>query len=46
MLIMDGNNSHCVYIIDFNRFMYNKTKHKNKKHSADIACNALVEKRY
>ena len=23
---------HCVYIKDFNRFMRNKTKNKNKKH--------------
>ena len=26
------NKSHYVYIKDFNRFMCNKTKHKNKKY--------------
>ena len=32
LLISDGNNSHYVYIKDFNRFMCNKTKNKNKKY--------------
>ena len=32
LLIADGNISHHVYIKDFNRFMCNKTKNKNKKH--------------
>ena len=32
LLISDENNSNYVYIKDFNRFMFNKTKHKNKKH--------------
>ena len=31
-LINDENKSHYVYINDFNKFMFNKTKHKNKKH--------------
>ena len=31
-MIRDKNNSHYVYINDFNRFMCNKTKTKNKKH--------------
>ena len=31
-LITDGNNSNYVYIKDFNKFMFNKTKHKNEKH--------------
>ena len=31
-MISDENNSHFVYIKDFNRFMCNKTKCKNKKH--------------
>ena len=30
--INDENNSHYVYIKDFNKFMFNKKKHKNKKH--------------
>ena len=32
LLIADENESHYVYIKDFNRFMCNKTKHKNKKY--------------
>ena len=32
LLITDENKSHYVYIKDFNRFMCNKTKHKNKTH--------------
>ena len=31
LLITDENKSHYVYIKDFNRFMSNKTKNKNKK---------------
>ena len=32
LLITDENKSHYVYIKDFNRFMCNKTKYKNKKY--------------
>ena len=32
LLIIDGNKSHYVYIEDFDRFMFHKTKNKNKKH--------------
>ena len=32
LLITEENKSHYVYIKDFNRFMCNKTKNKNKKH--------------
>ena len=31
-LITDENNSHYVFIKDFNKFMCNKTKCENKKH--------------
>ena len=31
LMISDENKSHYVYIKDFNRFMRNKTKCKNKK---------------
>ena len=31
LLITDDNKSHYVYIEDFNKFMSNKTKNKNKK---------------
>ena len=30
--IIDGDKSHYVYIKDFNRFMFHKTKNKNKKY--------------
>ena len=32
LLISDENKPHYVYIKDFNRFMCNKTKDKNKKY--------------
>ena len=32
LLISDENKSHYVYIKDFNRFICNKTKNKNKTH--------------
>ena len=32
LLVIDGNKSHYVYIKDFDRFMFHKTKNKNKKH--------------
>ena len=32
LLINNENKSHYVYITDFNRFMFNKTKRKNRKH--------------
>ena len=32
LLIIDENKSHYVYIKDFDRFMFHKTKNKNKKH--------------
>ena len=31
-MITDENKSHYVYTKDFNRFVCNKTKYKNKKH--------------
>ena len=32
LLIFDENKSHYVYIKDFNKFMFSKTKNKNKKY--------------
>ena len=32
LLMFDENKSHYVYIKDFNRFMFCKTKNKNKKY--------------
>ena len=31
LLLIDDNKSHYVYIKDFDRFMFHKTKNKNKK---------------
>ena len=32
LLVIDGDQSHYVYIKDFNKFMFHNTKNKNKKH--------------
>ena len=32
LLIIDGDKLHYVYIKDFDRFMFHKTKNKNKKY--------------
>ena len=32
LLTIDENKSHYVYIKDFDRFMFHKTKNKNKKY--------------
>ena len=32
LLVTDGDTSHYVYIKDFSRFMFHKTKNKNKKY--------------
>ena len=42
LLITDENKSHYVYIKDFDRFMFHKTKNKNKK----IVYSLLVVKMY
>ena len=31
VLLADDDKSHCVYIKNFDRFMFHKTKNKNKK---------------
>ena len=31
LVLIEDNRSHYVYIKDFNRFMFHKTKNKNKK---------------
>ena len=31
LLLIDDDKSHCVYTKDFDRFMFHKTKNKNKK---------------
>ena len=42
LIINDENKSHYVYIKDFSRFMFNKTKHKNKNTFADIVYSVLM----
>ena len=37
--------NHTVNIKDFNRFMFNKIKHKSKKTLADIVYNVIVVKK-
>ena len=32
LLVTDGDKSHYVYIKDFDRFMFHKTRNKNKKY--------------
>ena len=32
LLIQKEGNSHYIFVNDFNRFMYNKIKHKNKNY--------------
>ena len=32
LLITEGDNKHYVLIKDFNKFMYNQTKHQHRKH--------------
>ena len=32
LLVIDGDKLHYMYIKDFDRFMFNKTKNKNKKY--------------
>ena len=46
LLRTDKNKSHYVHIKDFNRFMCNKTKNKNKKTFADVVYNVLVVKKF
>ena len=45
LLISDENKSHYVYIKDFDRFMCNKTKNKNKFFFANVVYGLLVVKK-
>ena len=44
LLVIDEKKSHYVYIKDFNRFMFDKTKNKNKKYLAKVVYSVLVVK--
>ena len=46
LLIFEENKSHDVYIKDFNKFMFDKTKNKNKKYFLNVVCSLLVEKNF
>ena len=46
LLISNGFVSHYVYMKDFHRFMFNKTKYKGKKNFAKIVYSVLVVKMY
>ena len=44
LLIIDGDKSHYVYIKDFDRFMFHKTKNKTKNTFAKVVYSVLVVK--
>ena len=44
LLLIDHDKSHYVYIKDFNRFRFHKTKNKNKKWFCKIVYSVLVAK--
>ena len=46
LLISNENKFHYVHIKDFNRFMCNKTKNKNKKYFVNVIYNVLVVNKF
>ena len=46
LLITEKNKSHYVFIKDFKRLMFSKTKHKNKKHFCRHVYKILILKQY
>ena len=44
LLLTDDNKSHYVYIKDFNRFMFHKTKVKTKNGFVEVVYSVLVVK--
>ena len=46
LLLIDNDKSHYVYIKDFDRFMFHKTKNKNKKYFYKVVYSVLVVKMY
>ena len=46
LLLIDENKSHYVYIKDFDKFMFHKTKNKKRKYFVKVACSVLVVKMY
>ena len=46
LLLIDDDKSHYVYIKDFDRFMFHKTKNKTKNTFAKVVYSVLVVKMY
>ena len=46
LLLIDDGISHYVYIKDFNRFMFHKTKVKTKNGFVEVVYSVLVVKMY
>ena len=46
LLVIDENKSHYVYIKDFNRLMFHKTKNKNKKDFCKSCLQCFIVKMY
>ena len=44
LLLIDDDESHYVYIKDFDRFMFHKTKSKNKNGFVKVVYSVLVVK--
>ena len=44
LLLIDNDKSHYVCIKDFNRFMFHKTKNKNKNGFVKVVYSVLVVK--
>ena len=44
LILIDDDKSHYVYIKDFNRFMFHKTKNKIKNGFAEVVYSVLVVK--
>ena len=42
LLVNDHEKLHYVYINDFNRFLFHKTKNKNKNTFVTLVCSVLV----
>ena len=46
LLITDSDKSHYVYIKDFDRFMFHKTKNKNKKYFCKSCLQCFTSKKF
>ena len=44
LLLINDDKSHYVYIKDFNKFMFHKTKIKTKNGFVKVVCSVLVKK--